>query len=96
MLLPAVGALLIAVLAGAQGVIANAAVVDASAAAARLAARGDPVDGALARFADGSRSVTWSERRREDFLCITVRLDPRPGVLLSFPAEAESCALAAG
>jgi len=95
-LLPAVGALLVAVLAGAQAVVANAAVVDASAAAARLAARGDPVDAALARFSSSGRAVHVASRQRDAFLCVTVGIGPQPGVLISLPAEAESCVLAAG
>jgi Flp pilus assembly protein TadG len=95
-LLPAVATLLVVLLAGVQGVIANAAVVDASAAAARLAARGDPVDAALERFSSSGRSAHWTMARSGAFLCITVGIDRQEGVLISFPAEAETCVLAAG
>ncbi|THG30891.1 TadE/TadG family type IV pilus assembly protein [Naasia lichenicola] len=94
-LLPVIGALLLAILAGAQGLIANAAVMDAAASAARLAARGDAIEPALDRFDGSGRAVQWSQRRQDDFLCVTVRLAPRPAALISFPTEAVSCALVA-
>ncbi len=94
-LLPVIGALMLVILAGAQSLIVNAAVMDAAASAARLAARGDAVEPALARFDGSGRAARWSQHREDDFLCVTVRLAPRPAVPLSFPAEAVSCALVA-
>ncbi|MEW1963501.1 TadE family type IV pilus minor pilin [Microbacterium sp. NPDC077644] len=94
--LPAV-ALTLLLGAGALGATAQlVAVQDAVADAARLLGRGESAAAAEAAVAASVDGARVSSHTRDEFVCVSARIDARLGRIISIPLSASSCALAGG